>query len=400
MLPQGPGTRRGIADVWAEVLDLDEVGIHDNFFDLGGDSLLAAKLVLQVQHELQHMGPWETILQTATVACMASVLEQASGATVAGSMPVPAERAPQESKPLPEPLAVAPPAPAAYRKAPNKGGRRAGSSLAWRMLVAGPVVKGHALPYGVGVRLQRMWLRLPGIRPRLIQRATVFRRWLNIAGVADPDGALLERNLMANTWEPWRNRALCQPGAAGTWIRLIGRQHLDHALSQQRGIVLVTLHLAMSVLSTRLALQMCGAAEPYFIAGSDGKDLSVASRFLYGRQLLEHGGVVIIMGDGEQGKGGLPVSFLGRSFTIKPGAAELAVGARAQFIPAFTSMAGDGRITVEFTEPLATLASPPDAQIQSLIRQYADLLLARWPAAMLPDMKWEILRKLQQLPAA
>lgn len=33
-----------IAAVWQEVLYLEEVDIHDNFFDLGGDSLLIAKV--------------------------------------------------------------------------------------------------------------------------------------------------------------------------------------------------------------------------------------------------------------------------------------------------------------------------------------------------------------------
>lgn len=33
-----------IADIWREVLDLDEVGIDDNFFDLGGTSLLTVRV--------------------------------------------------------------------------------------------------------------------------------------------------------------------------------------------------------------------------------------------------------------------------------------------------------------------------------------------------------------------
>ncbi|MGA1235730.1 MAG: amino acid adenylation domain-containing protein [Limisphaerales bacterium] len=42
-----PGTREQqvLADIWARVLRLDRVGIHDNFFDLGGDSILAIRIV-------------------------------------------------------------------------------------------------------------------------------------------------------------------------------------------------------------------------------------------------------------------------------------------------------------------------------------------------------------------
>ncbi|MFD7914873.1 amino acid adenylation domain-containing protein [Streptomyces sp. NPDC059752] len=35
---------RAVADVWCRVLGLDRVGVHDNFFDLGGDSLRAVAL--------------------------------------------------------------------------------------------------------------------------------------------------------------------------------------------------------------------------------------------------------------------------------------------------------------------------------------------------------------------
>jgi acyl carrier protein len=31
--------------IWAEVLKLDRVGIHDNFFDLGGDSILGTLIL-------------------------------------------------------------------------------------------------------------------------------------------------------------------------------------------------------------------------------------------------------------------------------------------------------------------------------------------------------------------
>jgi amino acid adenylation domain-containing protein len=46
--PQSELERR-IATVWQDVLGLEQVGVHDNFFDLGGHSLLLA----QVQRELQ-----------------------------------------------------------------------------------------------------------------------------------------------------------------------------------------------------------------------------------------------------------------------------------------------------------------------------------------------------------
>src|ERR1041385_8495922 len=37
-----------LADIWADVLKLGHVGIHDSFFDVGGHSLLATQLMSRV----------------------------------------------------------------------------------------------------------------------------------------------------------------------------------------------------------------------------------------------------------------------------------------------------------------------------------------------------------------
>ncbi|MBI6824329.1 AMP-binding protein, partial [Pseudomonas syringae] len=42
--PQG-ATERAIADIWQDLLGIDQVGRHDHFFELGGHSLLAVKLI-------------------------------------------------------------------------------------------------------------------------------------------------------------------------------------------------------------------------------------------------------------------------------------------------------------------------------------------------------------------
>jgi amino acid adenylation domain-containing protein len=47
--PLQTDTERAIADVWKEVLDLQTVGRQDNFFDLGGHSLLLGKVLTRVR---------------------------------------------------------------------------------------------------------------------------------------------------------------------------------------------------------------------------------------------------------------------------------------------------------------------------------------------------------------
>ena len=41
-------TERKLADIWSEVLQIADIGVHDNFFDLGGHSLAATRIVSRV----------------------------------------------------------------------------------------------------------------------------------------------------------------------------------------------------------------------------------------------------------------------------------------------------------------------------------------------------------------
>ena len=50
-LPPADALERRLAAIWAEMLNLAEIGITDDFFALGGDSLLAVHMLLRVEHE-------------------------------------------------------------------------------------------------------------------------------------------------------------------------------------------------------------------------------------------------------------------------------------------------------------------------------------------------------------
>ena len=65
-----------LGKIWAEVLGIDQVGIYDHFFDLGGHSLAATRVVTQVIKTFQLELPLHTLFRTPTVAEMAKVLEE------------------------------------------------------------------------------------------------------------------------------------------------------------------------------------------------------------------------------------------------------------------------------------------------------------------------------------
>lgn len=62
--------------IWVEVLGVDQVGIHDHFFELGGDSLLATQVISRVIHTFQVEVPLRLFFEAPTVAEMAAVVAQ------------------------------------------------------------------------------------------------------------------------------------------------------------------------------------------------------------------------------------------------------------------------------------------------------------------------------------
>ena len=68
-----------LSQIWAEVLSLEKVGIHDNFFDLGGHSLAATRVVSQVLKQFQVELSLESLFRSPTVAEMAAVIVEHQG---------------------------------------------------------------------------------------------------------------------------------------------------------------------------------------------------------------------------------------------------------------------------------------------------------------------------------
>jgi hypothetical protein len=63
-----------LTTIWAEVLDIEHIGVHDNFFALGGHSLLATQVAARVLDALQVDLPLRTFFESPTVAGLASAL--------------------------------------------------------------------------------------------------------------------------------------------------------------------------------------------------------------------------------------------------------------------------------------------------------------------------------------
>ena len=71
-------TQIKIADIWQDVLQLDQIGIHDNFFDLGGHSLLAIQALSRMQGQFSVELTLGRFFGLATIAALASYIDSSS----------------------------------------------------------------------------------------------------------------------------------------------------------------------------------------------------------------------------------------------------------------------------------------------------------------------------------
>ena len=59
---------KALVEIWGEVLGVEEVGVYDDFFRLGGDSVQAMRILVQIHRRFQVDLPFRNLLESATVA--------------------------------------------------------------------------------------------------------------------------------------------------------------------------------------------------------------------------------------------------------------------------------------------------------------------------------------------
>nr|QEO74424.1 short-chain dehydrogenase/reductase SDR [uncultured bacterium] len=80
--PEGE-VERAVAGLWSELLGIDPVGRHDNFFQAGGHSLLGTQLVARLRQLFGVDVPLRTLFEAPTVAALARAVAEAGGAAAA-----------------------------------------------------------------------------------------------------------------------------------------------------------------------------------------------------------------------------------------------------------------------------------------------------------------------------
>jgi len=74
LVPPRSPVEATLCAIWAEVLGVDEVGIHDSFLDVGGHSLAASQVLARVSDTFHVDLPLRTLFEAPTVAGLAAAL--------------------------------------------------------------------------------------------------------------------------------------------------------------------------------------------------------------------------------------------------------------------------------------------------------------------------------------
>ncbi len=419
---------RQLADLWAELLELDEVGIEDNFFDLGGDSLLAMNLALHIEQRYgQPLAP--TFFANPTIADLARQL--ASETT-----PAPAAHTVQARNILPR------------SKRPKRGAAHPVAAVARRLqrAAAGQWTLTDTaqdlrravgwmtlrLPYPLGIKWLWWWDSRPYVITRLYaHEQTIFHRWC--AGLdAHVDEQAFSCFLMGNLLHQifarslrrgrlhygsflaaarasrlpfWRSLARLidqsPPEQIARYFDMAGLEHLEAAYRLGCGVILLGYHTPMAIFSALLTLPrrlgcppISTISEPAALnrekwrcrtAGMPDSDLDskppLAALVIQTRQALAQGQIIQILPDWrKEPENGLPVVWGGQRHRIKPGFAELALTTGAAVVPAYATLLPGGCIQTRFLPPLDSGASDQEraARIAHLARQYGLFVEQGW----------------------
>ncbi|MBD3182749.1 amino acid adenylation domain-containing protein [Candidatus Poribacteria bacterium] len=74
-VPPRTSLEKSLSDIWSEVLGIDEIGINDNFLQLGGDSMLATQIMSRVRARMGYRLSFLDFLDRPTIANIAVRIE-------------------------------------------------------------------------------------------------------------------------------------------------------------------------------------------------------------------------------------------------------------------------------------------------------------------------------------
>ena len=441
-------TEQQIADIWAELLELDEIGVEDNFFDLGGNSITAMRMVLKVEAATGMTTP-AGYFQAPTVAALAAstpdiTVTTSPVATGAVDAPLAATHTPHHAPALHARSQFS--APKLLRGLTRRlihqrlMGMSYPDGVAWLMWLGQSAWAGRLFPR------ERGWLQTLAqeldtptaasdaasdeafrlsIMGNMLRQS--FRRtWLSRPAAHDDLMAALLK-APERFWRTFAQRLeAATPEQRASRFQLSGLEHLIYAQKRQRGTILVTYHGAASALanvtlahqtnlghiptvSLERAEQMAGELWDDEGEETQARAATVSAGWaatyaLQAQRILQQGGIVRIVNDISYDAPNSHTKIIGqRQYSLKPGFADLAQTTGASVLPIYSTFDATGRVHLTIcpalTTPTASGQSARDnaAYVDDLLDQYVAFLVATWRTAP-ASLGWGSLHRYTQRP--
>ncbi|MFC1717014.1 AMP-binding protein [Candidatus Poribacteria bacterium] len=75
-IPPRTSEEKVLTEIWTQVIGIKQIGIRDDFFDVGGDSMLAAQMIARVQKTFGRNLPLATLFHAPTIEQMGAILSK------------------------------------------------------------------------------------------------------------------------------------------------------------------------------------------------------------------------------------------------------------------------------------------------------------------------------------
>ena len=371
-----------LAAIWTDVLGISPIGIHDNFFDLGGDSLLTLRLLRQIEASLQQTISLPHFMANPTIAQIAPQLTATADHNPAATdAPTPLIDAQLQAiyDEISRPGGLS----ALYLQTTNA--KHPVSSRLGRML--------NRLPYRMRLSVLHWLVCQPWAQQRFWpQQTQLIRRFYTVLNTPVAEAAVIANSLFYGLQNHYRLHATLfktTPRAQllARFIQVEGGEKLSQAKEHAQGVILTWMHTVAADWFRQLQWvdymigNFAGVLKEAHLDRPEVEALLRARQVQVGQQSLQKGLVVGLVPDGYLGdSAGVVRSFHGRQRVFFTGFAELALLTGAPIHLAQAAMQPGEKVHFRLLAPFDSggAAMSHTARVDHLMAQYLTQLDHLW----------------------